>query len=65
MPSAEIEAQRNAARLLCTEALSNQANVTHGYGVALDTILRQLLDDLDPFWVRWRYVAEQRGWRHT
>lgn len=24
--------------------------------------LRKLLSDLDPFWIRWRFIAEQRGW---
>lgn len=28
----------------------------------LDHKLRKILGQLDPFWVRWRYVAEKRGW---
>lgn len=24
--------------------------------------LRKVLSDLDPFWIRWRFIAEQRGW---
>ena len=29
---------------------------------ALDTQLRGLLGDIDPFWIRWRYVGEKQGW---
>lgn len=29
---------------------------------ALDTQLRALLGDTDPFWIRWRYVGEKQGW---
>lgn len=28
----------------------------------LDAELRQVLGETDPFWTRWRYVAERRGW---
>jgi hypothetical protein len=28
----------------------------------LDTELRQLLGDTDPFWMRWRFVGEKKGW---
>ena len=28
----------------------------------LDAALRAVLGDTDPFWSRWRYVAEKRGW---
>jgi hypothetical protein len=29
---------------------------------ALDKRLREVLGDTDPFWTRWRFVGEQRGW---
>ena len=29
---------------------------------ALDERLRQVLGDTDPFWMRWRFVGEKRGW---
>ena len=29
---------------------------------ALDVKLRQVLGDTDPFWMRWRFVAEKKGW---
>ena len=28
----------------------------------LDALLRTVLGDTDPFWVRWRFVGEARGW---
>jgi AAA domain, putative AbiEii toxin, Type IV TA system len=28
----------------------------------LDHRLREVLGDTDPFWIRWRFVGEQRGW---
>jgi predicted ATPase len=28
----------------------------------LDVRLRQVLSDTDPFWMRWRFVAEKKGW---
>jgi len=30
--------------------------------VELDRKLRTLLGDTDPFWLRWRFVGEKRGW---
>jgi hypothetical protein len=29
---------------------------------ALDAKLREVLSDTDPFWMRWRFVAEKKGW---
>lgn len=29
----------------------------------LEEKLRKVLGDTDPFWMRWRYVAEKKGWR--
>lgn len=29
---------------------------------ALDQRLREVLSDIDPFWMRWRFVAEKKGW---
>lgn len=28
----------------------------------IDQDLRNTLGEIDPFWVRWRYIAEKRGW---
>jgi hypothetical protein len=28
----------------------------------IDAALRQVLSDTDPFWIRWRFIGEQRGW---
>ena len=43
------------------EALSDEA-----FGAAeakkLDAQLRDTLSDVDPFWIRWRFVAERKGW---
>lgn len=29
---------------------------------AIDKRLREVLSDIDPFWMRWRFVAEKKGW---
>lgn len=31
-------------------------------GRAIHEELRKVLGELDPFWVRWRFIAEKRGW---
>ena len=36
--------------------------IDHGKAKALDSRLRGLLGDTDPFWIRWRYVGEKQGW---
>ena len=55
--SAEAEALLSRA----AEALSDEA-----FGAAeakkLDAQLRDTLSDVDPFWIRWRFVAERKGW---
>lgn len=28
----------------------------------IDRKLREVLSDIDPFWIRWRYVADKKGW---
>jgi hypothetical protein len=28
----------------------------------IDKRLRTVLSDTDPFWMRWRFVAEKKGW---
>ena len=28
----------------------------------LDQQLRGVLSETDPFWIRWRFVAEKKGW---
>jgi predicted ATPase len=28
----------------------------------IDTQLRKILGDTDPFWIRWRYIGEKQGW---
>ena len=43
------------------EILSEQV-IDHGKAKALDSRLRGLLGDTDPFWIRWRYVGEKQGW---
>ena len=30
--------------------------------IALDQRLREVLSGTDPFWMRWRFVAEKKGW---
>lgn len=50
------EALRKATTVLATEP------VDIAQAKALDTRLRSLLGDTDPFWIRWRYVGEKQGW---
>lgn len=42
-------------------ALSNEG-FDQRQAQALDQRLRTLLSELDPFWLRWRFVAEKRRW---
>ena len=50
------EILQQAAKILSEEIIdADQAK-------ALDAKLRTLLSDIDPFWIRWRYVGEKQGW---
>ena len=40
----------------------SQKNVTIAQANAIDKKLRTVLSETDPFWMRWRFVAEQKGW---
>lgn len=54
-----IEAERvleEAARAL------SQPGFADADAKALDQRLREVLSDTDPFWMRWRFVAEKKGW---
>lgn len=50
------ELLEKAARALSDPSFDTQA------AMDLDTELRKVLGDTDPFWVRWRFVGEKRGW---
>ncbi|HAE21120.1 MAG TPA: hypothetical protein DCG47_02195 [Spirochaetaceae bacterium] len=43
------------------KALSDPAFNSHD-ALVLDQRLRKVLSDIDPFWMRWRFVAEKKGW---
>jgi len=43
------------------KALSNE-EFSRVDAKALDQRLREVLSDTDPFWMRWRFVAEKKGW---
>jgi len=43
------------------KALSNE-EFSRVDAKALDQRLREVLSDTDPFWMRWRFVAERKGW---
>lgn len=45
-----------AARLL------DEPKVSTKEARAVDQALREVLGDTDPFWIRWRFVGEKRGW---
>lgn len=51
------EALEKAARALSDE------NFNKGDAIALHQRLREVLSDTDPFWMRWRFVAEKKGWQ--
>jgi hypothetical protein len=54
-----IEAERvleDAAIVLASE------DAAHEEALAIDHRLRAVLGETDPFWIRWRYVGEKRGW---
>jgi hypothetical protein len=43
------------------QVLSNE-NFGKEDAKAMDQRLREVLSDTDPFWMRWRFVAEKKGW---
>ena len=43
------------------QALSDE-NFSKVDARAMDQRLREVLSDTDPFWMRWRFVAEKKGW---
>jgi len=58
-----------SARSLDAEKIIKQAslaliseNFSASKARSLDASLRNVLGDTDPFWLRWRYVAEKKGW---
>lgn len=50
------QALNDASEALKRKDLSKQE------ALQLDKRLREVLSDTDPFWMRWRFVAEQKGW---
>lgn len=58
-----------SARSLDAEQALNEAaavlsatNIDLQQARAVDSKLRGLLGDTDPFWIRWQYVGEKQGW---
>ncbi|MBI4317925.1 MAG: AAA family ATPase [Chloroflexi bacterium] len=58
-----------SARSLESERVLNEAaralsdeSIDAGQAKKLDARLREVLGDTDPFWMRWRFVAEKKGW---
>ncbi len=58
-----------SARSMEAESVLNEASealTDENFGAKdakkLDVELRKVLGDTDPFWMRWRFVAEKRGW---
>ena len=43
------------------KALSDE-NFSKRDAIQLDNRLRSILSDTDPFWMRWRFIAEKKGW---
>ncbi len=50
--------------LVLTEAceIVNGTDVDPVRAKVLDSLLRCILSDVDPFWNRWRYIGEEQGW---
>ena len=44
------------------EAVLSGRNTGTDEARKVDALLRGALSDVDPFWIRWRYVAEKKGW---
>tara|TARA_R110001583_G_scaffold32_1_gene261 strand:- start:40324 stop:41598 length:1275 start_codon:yes stop_codon:yes gene_type:complete len=60
--------QKGAGSLEAEQTLEKAAhamaspNFSKQDALALHTELQKVLSDTDPFWVRWRFVGEKRGW---
>ena len=55
--SVEAEQAIEAAAQVLTDPAFDAARAK-----GIDATLRGVLGDTDPFWVRWRFVGERRGW---
>jgi len=55
--SAEAEKVLEAAAIALSDESFNAAQAKQ-----IDAELRKVLGDTDPFWMRWRFVAEKKGW---
>lgn len=58
-----------SARSLEAEKVLQEASIALGSSTfdaheakQLDARLREVLGDTDPFWMRWRFIAEKKGW---
>lgn len=60
LPSARSEAAERALAE-ATTALQRD-DLDPARAKTLDQRLKEVLGDTDPFWMRWRYVAETKGW---
>lgn len=56
--SRDAEAAKDAAA-----KLMDRDDVSTDEIAAVEAELRATLGDMDPFWIRWSWLAEQRGWR--
>ena len=54
-----IEASRAMEQ---ASAVSRAARVSKKRFLEVDTELRRYLSDTDPFWIRWRFLGEKKGW---
>jgi len=60
--------QKGAGSLETEQTLEKAAyamaspNFSKQDALALHTELQKVLSDTDPFWVRWRFVGEKKGW---
>jgi len=44
------------------ESALNDEQLSNADAAALEQRLRAVLSDTDPFWMRWRFVSEKKGW---
>lgn len=60
--SEEAEAALRSASELVQKEMAKPGSVKKAQFRKEDGRLREVLGDLDPFWVRWRSIGEQKGW---
>ena len=59
---------QHARSVEAEQALEEASHALKNEGISkvearkIDAKLREVLSDIDPYWMRWRYIGEKRGW---